>query len=493
MDPVPYTVDELCELYLNEDIHTEQVTRLALQLFDATQPWTKLNRHDRRLLEAAARLHDIGYALDPRNHMRKSVELVREHTVEGFQGRQMPYILGAIALHQNAYRPIVRSPIIRNLAHPLRAMRIGALLRIADGLDQSHIQDSVIHDIRLDGKQIVIKVDAPLSPDNIARAEAKAMLWREVFDYDITFVAAPADANKAQALLAGHESLYEGIRRPVYWLFKQMRALEGGVKAGVATDPLHDLRVYQRRLRVLLKFFRKPLRDTWADDIEKRLSAISDALGPARDYDVWRERLDALEKAQDTSKSRVWKRYRAHIDAFRGEHLAQVRRVLNSARYKNCMQEIAYFLRIQLPQLAIKNPDRALVPFVSKKLAGQAQKLIDAPIPGGEWDAEDFHDFRKACRRGRYVAETYGPIIGPRTLRWGRVLKQMADALGDLHDADVGLERIVYDALPAPRVLAIALSQQRNDALRRTDAAWATMKTKRPADKLMKELQQARG
>ena len=70
------TIDELCAAYDNEDVHTEHVTGLALQLFDHTHAALGLPASGRRVLEAAARLHDVGYSLDPMHHMQASAQIV---------------------------------------------------------------------------------------------------------------------------------------------------------------------------------------------------------------------------------------------------------------------------------------------------------------------------------------------------------------------------------------------------------------------------------
>ena len=490
---VRYTIDELCEIYLNEDVHTEHVARLALELFDAVRRWTGMTRYDRRLLEAAARLHDVGYALDPRHHMQKSIEIVKQDGLEGFQDKQVPYLLVAIALHQNSIPQRLYKTLVDDLPDPERGLRIAAFLRVADGLDQSHIQDASIHGVRKSGKAISVAVRSPISPDNLVRADSKASLWREVFPWDIRFEAEAAPEARTFRLLRGGENRYEALRRVAYVQYKIIRANEEGPKTGDDPEPLHDLRVALRRFRSLLTLFRKPLKDTWAGDIDRRLAAVAKALGPARDYDVWMERLREMEAQQDLSRSRVWNRYLAHQKEFAESHVTHVRQVLDGARYRNLMQEIAYFLRIQLSELVKESKGNPVEPYVARRLWRLSRRIVASEIPGGSWEVEDFHALRKQCRRGRYIAESFGSVLGTRTRRWGKTLKRMADVLGDLHDADVGLERVAYEAVAAPRVLVAALKAQRATALREVDAAWAELKDERAFQKLKRELKKDDG
>lgn len=485
---VRYTVDELCEVYLNEDAHTEQVTRLALQLFDGVRKWTGMTRYDRRLLEAAARLHDVGYALDPRNHMQKSVEIVRTDGLDGFGDRPLGYVLAAMSLHQNTGWTPFHASLIDALPQPERAMRIGALLRMADGLDQSHVQDAFITRIRKAGQTVVVVVHSPVSPDNLARADAKASLWRETFPLDIRFERDPSPEGRGFRLLRGGEGRHEAVRRLAYVQYKIIRANEAGAKDGDQPEPLHDLRVAMRRFRTLLKLFRKPLRETWGADIDGRLAAVADALGPPRDYDVWMARVREMASQRDVSRSRVWKRYVPLQEQFGAKHRAQVRQVLNGARYKNLMQEIAYLLRIQLSELTKEAKTKPVEPYVAKRLLNLSRRIYASDIPGGSWEVEEFHALRKQCRRGRYMSEFFGPVLGPRTRRWGKTLKKVADVLGDLHDADVELERVAYEAVPAPRDLVAALKAEREEALHGVDAAWTRLKDEPFFQKLQREL-----
>lgn len=485
---VRYTLDELCEVYLNEDVHTEHVTRLALQLFDGVRRWTRMTRYDRRLLEAAARLHDVGYALDPRNHMRKGVEIVRDDGLEGFSDQQLEHVLVAMSLHQNVGPSRLNASWFKTLPKSERGIRIGALLRIADGLDQKHVQDASIARIHKAGQTIWVTVRSPLTPDNLARADVKASLWREVFPMDIRFQADTSVPARPFELLNGGENRYEAVRRWAYLQFKIMRSHEDGAKAGKDPSHLHDLRVALRRLRSILRLFRKPLRETWADDIDQRLAAVGDALGPARDFDVWMERVRALAAQRDVSRSRVWKRYLAHQGQRVEPHRIVVRQVLTGARYRNLMQELTYFLRTQLSELTKERKDEPVEPYVAKRLLRLSRRIVASEIPGGAWETEDFHEFRKECRRGRYMAEHFGSVLGPVTRRWGKRLKRMADALGDLHDADVELERMAYETVPAPRELMSALKAQRAGALRDVDAAWEEVKDEAFFRKLKKEL-----
>lgn len=486
--PDRLSIEALSRRYWNEDIHTDHVTRLALTLFDAVRGWFGLTAQDRTLLEAAARLHDLAYAVEPKNHRMKSVQVVLKEGVRGVSDRQRAYIAAIMSLHQNN-GPSEKSRLIRELPDSSRALRLGAILRVADGLDQSHIQDSAITDVRRVGHSIIATVQVGLSPDNLQRAQVKSALWRQVFPMPIRFEADLRPQARRTHILEPNLCALEGARRLLYLQFKLMRKNEEGSRLGLTEIPLHDLRVALRRCRSLFRIYRKPLHGVWAPELDRNLAEIAVQLGPSRDYDVWMRRLNAMEATQPAlQRSRVWQRYKARQKAGNDHYRERVRDVLDSPFYRAVMQDMTYFLRIELPHMIRMNPDPRLEKFAARYIKRSARKLYKAEVPGGSWEVEAFHKLRKQGRRARYAAEYFGSILGPRTRRWGRRMKDLADLLGDLHDADVALEKIEQAKDACPRVLKLVLVEERRLALGALDEVWLALKDPVAHRRLHREL-----
>ncbi len=92
-------IDEVCAAYDNEDVHSEHVTALALRLFDHTRAALDLPAGGRRLLEAAARLHDVGYSVDPVHHLLASAEIVAKEGIKGFSRSECEQIMQIMVRH----------------------------------------------------------------------------------------------------------------------------------------------------------------------------------------------------------------------------------------------------------------------------------------------------------------------------------------------------------------------------------------------------------
>ena len=121
--------------------HVQQVTRLAVQLFDQTAALHELPDSARPVLQAAALGHDIGYQRSAKRHHKESFRLLRKR-LHPLVGDELATMIACVARYHRKSLPKSRHVGFRDLAAPARLTveRLAALLRIADGLDRSHMQ-----------------------------------------------------------------------------------------------------------------------------------------------------------------------------------------------------------------------------------------------------------------------------------------------------------------------------------------------------------------
>ena len=121
--------------------HVQQVTRLAVQLFDQTAALHELPDSARPVLQAAALGHDIGYQRSAKRHHKESFRLLRRR-LRPLVGEELATMIACVARYHRKALPKSRHVGFRDLAAPARLTveRLAALLRIADGLDRSHMQ-----------------------------------------------------------------------------------------------------------------------------------------------------------------------------------------------------------------------------------------------------------------------------------------------------------------------------------------------------------------
>ncbi len=125
--------------YSFDESHSVHVARLAGQLFDQLPSVHRLGRRDRRLLVAAAVLHDIGDFVSLKGHHKHSMYLISRSELPGFTRSEM-FLVANIARYHRKGAPSVRHPEFALLsgADRERVRRLAAILRIADALDKEH-------------------------------------------------------------------------------------------------------------------------------------------------------------------------------------------------------------------------------------------------------------------------------------------------------------------------------------------------------------------
>ncbi len=135
------SVVELAERCNYAPDHAAQVGRMALALFDQTQPVHDLGAREREWLEYAAWLHDIGLHISYARHHRHSYYLIKNGGLRGFEPEEVE-VVALIARDHRRTRPKRSHEGYSSLRRRLRrtVKTLAAMLRVAEGLDRSHAQ-----------------------------------------------------------------------------------------------------------------------------------------------------------------------------------------------------------------------------------------------------------------------------------------------------------------------------------------------------------------
>jgi exopolyphosphatase/guanosine-5'-triphosphate,3'-diphosphate pyrophosphatase len=122
--------------------HAKQVTRLALALFDELEPLHGYGPKKRRLLEAAARLHDIGWSRTvSAKHHKMSGAMIRELDIPGLKGKDLLTCALVARYHNKSLPDASRHRLFASLTRGRRVVVewLAGVLRVADGLDSRHL------------------------------------------------------------------------------------------------------------------------------------------------------------------------------------------------------------------------------------------------------------------------------------------------------------------------------------------------------------------
>ncbi len=120
--------------------HSAQVTRLALDLFDATAGRHRLGDDSREVLEAAALLANVGLFVSHAGHHKHSYYVIRNsELLTGFTDREIELIAQVARYHRKS-APRRKHPEFAALApdDQQRVRVLAGILRIAVGLDRNH-------------------------------------------------------------------------------------------------------------------------------------------------------------------------------------------------------------------------------------------------------------------------------------------------------------------------------------------------------------------
>jgi CHAD domain-containing protein len=213
-----------------------------------------------------------------------------------------------------------------------------------------------------------------------------------------------------------------------------------------AYDSIHQMRVATRRIRSLLRSYRRVFDQAAVKAVRGELKWLAGILGVARDAEVMADRFEHLLDQLPTDLvvgpvvDRLVSAQRAAYTAAHADVLA----ALDSERYRD--------LRKRLDEL-LDGPPRRREGLLTKALAAENERLItDVDVAASAPDDEHIaalHDVRKSAKRLRYAAESAQPL-GEHAANLGIEAKALQSLLGDHRDA-VESQRVILDACAAAR------------------------------------------
>jgi exopolyphosphatase/guanosine-5'-triphosphate,3'-diphosphate pyrophosphatase len=120
-----------------DEPHSRHVAKVSLSIFDSLAKEFGLKKSERKLLEAAALLHDIGYFISYNSHHKHSHHLIRHADLFGFSPRERE-MMALIARYHRKSLPKKKHAEFERLEEKDQQIvcRLGGILRLADGLDR---------------------------------------------------------------------------------------------------------------------------------------------------------------------------------------------------------------------------------------------------------------------------------------------------------------------------------------------------------------------
>jgi exopolyphosphatase/guanosine-5'-triphosphate,3'-diphosphate pyrophosphatase len=152
-DPRRRSVLGMMDRYGTDQAHARHIADLAVRLFDATSHLHRLRVDDRRTLEFAALVHDIGHHISGEDHHKHGEYLVRNTRMRGFTAPEIDE-LALIVLHHRGRVP-KKADLQRLPAEAQARVRVlSALVAIADGSDRGHDRNTQDLGVQVEGRDV---------------------------------------------------------------------------------------------------------------------------------------------------------------------------------------------------------------------------------------------------------------------------------------------------------------------------------------------------
>jgi CHAD domain-containing protein len=454
--PETLTVADLCRRYQVDMPHARQVGHLAAGLFDLTRPVHHLDDRYRDVIYTAGLLHNVALAGGQARHHTRGRDILLQHLLSDLDDLDRAVIAVTTAFHRKAWNPArpENEPAYLALTENEReaALKLSALLRIADGLDYSQSQTTVLSAAQVDPGSVRFSVTGPYAVSDAARAEEKADLWCAVFGVPLLILvhSSETDADTWFQAPSGSpgvlpdDPMSEVGRKIMRFHFRRMLHHEPGTRSGEDIEALHDMRVAIRRMRSAHLIFGGYYRKKTSAYLRRELRRAGRALGAVRDLDVFMENVQAYLSSLPAGRRSGLDGIMGGWHAEREEARAAMLDYLNSSRFRAFIQSFSEF--VGTPGLAARALNQLEPVCVRHVAPGRIYESFDRlrafETILHEADIPTLHQARIEAKRLRYNLEFFREVLGPEAGEVIKAIVRLQDHLGALHDADVAQQTL---------------------------------------------------
>ena len=172
-DPRRRSVLAVMKRYGVHEKHARAVASSGLKLFDATFALHGMRIDDRRMLEFAALLHDVGHHISGKDHHLHGQYLIRNTRMSGFTAPEIALLAALVRYHRGG-RPKQSQTTFSSFSslEQQKVLMLAGMLSLADALDRGH--DQTIEELSVDVTDDAIQIRASArGPAHLERWAAK--------------------------------------------------------------------------------------------------------------------------------------------------------------------------------------------------------------------------------------------------------------------------------------------------------------------------------
>ena len=183
---------QMLEEYVKDNDHAKEVQKYALMIFDAFNEAGIFNfsLRQREYLKKAARLHDIGYAIESKSHHKHGMKMIISQGLDGFDEEETLVVANIARYHRGSFPDEQKHEYYAELSDENRELvkKLGSILRLADGLDKPH--KNLILRIRAvqNDTELLLYIKTIGFKPNLKMAEKKKDMMEEVFQRKVKFL-----------------------------------------------------------------------------------------------------------------------------------------------------------------------------------------------------------------------------------------------------------------------------------------------------------------
>lgn len=442
-----FTPLELLDLVRADVAHARRVADSALTMFDAAPNLHHLPASLRPVLETTALLHNLGASVDEPNRHLAARELLQHPNLTGITDNQQALIADVIGLHRKKVDP----EAIGYLADlsPVRqrqTLALAALLRVADGLDDSQTQTTELHGLVLTPEGATLRLSGPHTKADGARARKRADLWRKVFHLPLETAPAPEpppDLEYLAALELTPDTLMSDVTRRALalhllrWQAHETAALEGDPQA------IKALRVSVRRWRQALLVFGAHFKYKPIKRLRQRMRQTERVLGELRDWETLLTAVRAyqasLPQAENAPLNQELQALITVWDKQRAAAVVGVKKWLSGPQTTDLLTALTQF--IGTPPIQ-RGADETLKTSAPQLLREAVAAVAPAQAALTNDKPRSYHELRLTYKHLRYALEFLAPALPSEAPEIVEDLVKMQDRLGALSDNYVLQKRL---------------------------------------------------
>ena len=202
-------------------------------------------------------------------------------------------------------------------------------------------------------------------------------------------------------------------------------------------EGVHQMRVASRRMRSVLTTYKKILPKGSFEELSQQIKVIGNALGPARDWDVFLDEVFGSVQ-QGFEYAPVLTKMETFAKAKQDEAYAEAHKMILSADYAKALTDSLHWVATAGWMKDGKVPAKLAAPATVTAKAVLAKRHSELLKSGKEIEIlsiEQRHELRIAIKKARYASSFFAELYPKKTTKtYLKALKGLQECLGHLND-----------------------------------------------------------